>query len=90
MHVPVTVIVRVPGDRRAYPESSYNYKPLKLVCNQVGEESKVRGHAVERVVLQGLKQSDLHPEVATMLACCHMSLRAQGIEPIYLEVEPEV
>lgn len=89
MHVPVTVIVRVPGDRRAYPESSYNYKPLKLVCNQVGEEYKLRGHQVERVVLQGLKQSDLHPEVVEVLAGCHTSLRVQGVEPIYLEVDPE-
>lgn len=84
-----TVIVRSPGDRRVYPESSYAFDSLMLVRNQSGEARKLRGRSIGRIVLQGIKRDQLHPELVQQFDTGTMTLRNRGDEIIYLEVEPE-
>jgi len=83
-----TVIVRKPGDRAPYPESSYNFPNLMGVRNQLGEAVKLRGRTIGRVVLHGLKPDQLHPELVQQFDIGTMTLRNKGAEIIYLEVEP--
>lgn len=84
-----SVIVRIPGDRRVYPESSYAFPNLMGVRNQLSEACKLRGRSIERIVLQGLKREQLHPELVEQFEIGTKTLRAAGTEIIYLEVEPE-
>ena len=87
--IPVTtVIVRKPGDRAPYPESSYDFPNLMGVRNQLGEAVKLRGRSIGRIVLHGLKRDQIHPEIAQQIDIGTMTLRNKGVEIIYLEVEP--